>query len=66
MANKDTGWRPKGAMDAYGDYEVWEYNIGPHETNEGEVDGVVELLDEDEDGEVDEDELGLDFDDLSE
>lgn len=29
-------------MDAFGDYEVWEYNVGPHELNEGEVDGEID------------------------
>lgn len=51
MVNRDSGWRPKGAMDAFGDYEVWEYNVGPHELNEGEVDGEIhfgDFLDEDE------------------
>jgi hypothetical protein len=38
-------------MDAFGDYEVWEYNVGPHEINEGEVDGEIDYgpyLDDDE------------------
>lgn len=51
MVNRDSGWRPEGAMDAFGGYEVWEYNVGPHEINEGEVDGEIkfdEYLDEDE------------------
>lgn len=43
MANKDSGWRPNGAMDAFGDYEIWEYNIGPHEINTGEVDGAIDF-----------------------
>ena len=43
MVNRDSGWRPKGAMDAFGDYEVWEYNVGPHELNEGEVDGDIDF-----------------------
>jgi len=43
MAHKDSGWRPEGAMDAFGDYEVWEYNLGPHQINEGEVDGEIDF-----------------------
>ena len=44
MVNRDSGWRPKGAMDAFGEYgEVWEYNVGPHELNDGEVDGEIEF-----------------------
>lgn len=66
MANQDTGWRPKGAMDAYKGYEVWEYNIGPHESNEGEVDGDVSLLDGDGGDDADEEDLGLDFEDRTE
>ena len=51
MVKRDSGWRPDGAMDAFGDYEVWEYNVGPHELNEGEVDGQIDFspyLDDDE------------------
>jgi len=44
MVNRDSGWRPKGAMDAFGDYgEIWEYNVGPHEINDGEVDGDIDF-----------------------
>ena len=43
MAFKDSGWRPEGAMDAYGGYEIWEYERGPHEINEGEVDGEIDF-----------------------
>jgi hypothetical protein len=43
MVNRDSGWRPKGAMDAFGGYEVWEYNVGPHEINDGEVDGDIDF-----------------------
>lgn len=37
-------------MDAYAGYEVWEYNLGPHQRNEGEVDGDVTFGDEVETG----------------
>ncbi len=30
-------------MDAFGDYEVWEYERGPHEINTGEVDGEIDF-----------------------
>jgi hypothetical protein len=30
-------------MDAFGDYEVWEYNLGPHQINPGEVDGEIDF-----------------------
>lgn len=43
MVNRDSGWRPKGAMDAFGGYEIWEYNVGPHEINDGEVDGEIDF-----------------------
>lgn len=42
MVNRDSGWRPDGAMDAFGGYEIWEYNVGPHEINDGEVDGEID------------------------
>lgn len=52
MAHKDSGWRPDGAMDAFSYYEVWEYNLGPHEINEGEVDGKIDFDEyQDEEGE---------------
>jgi len=47
MANKDTGWRPKGAIHPYKGREVWEYEIGPHEVNVGEVDGDVTISGDD-------------------
>ncbi|QKY19026.1 hypothetical protein B4589_001050 [Halolamina sp. CBA1230] len=43
MVNRDSGWRPDGAMDAFGGYEIWEYNVGPHEVNVGEVDGSIDF-----------------------
>ena len=43
MATEDTGWRPKGGLQEYGGYEVWEYDHGPHEENQGEVDGDVQI-----------------------
>ncbi|MFB6157133.1 MAG: hypothetical protein ABEJ34_04765 [Haloferacaceae archaeon] len=45
MANKDLDWRPDGAMETYRGMEVWEYKIGPHHLNEGEVDGDLDLSD---------------------
>ncbi|SFK82614.1 hypothetical protein SAMN04487950_1291 [Halogranum rubrum] len=41
MAHEDTGWRPKGGVEPYRGYDVWEYEIGPHEVNDGEVDGDI-------------------------
>jgi len=51
MAHKDSGWRPDGAMDAFGDYEVWEYNLGPHEINDAEIDGDIDFDEHQEAGE---------------
>jgi hypothetical protein len=48
MAHNDTGWRPKGVEESCGGYEVWEYEIGPHEVNEGEVDGDISFDDDEE------------------
>lgn len=41
MAHYDTGWRPKGATHNYNGYEVWDHGIGPHEVNQGQVDGEI-------------------------
>jgi hypothetical protein len=45
MTKKDLNWRPRGAAETYRGKEVWEYNIGPHEINEGEVDGDIRAED---------------------
>ena len=45
MANRDTGWRPTEGLSTYRGLEVWEYNVGPHQVTEGEVDGDVTILD---------------------
>lgn len=47
MAKKDTGWRPKGGIHPYRGREVWEYELGPHEVNVGELDGDVAIPEED-------------------
>jgi hypothetical protein len=47
MANRDTGWRPKEGLSTYKGFEVWEYNVGPHQQTEGEVDGEVRIEDTD-------------------
>ncbi|MFB6304216.1 MAG: hypothetical protein ABEH47_03545 [Haloferacaceae archaeon] len=43
MAHEELDWRPDGAMETYRGMEVWEYNVGPHQLTEGEVDGEVDL-----------------------
>jgi len=45
MTKKDLDWRPKGASESYRGREVWEYNIAPHELNEGEIDGDIRAED---------------------
>ncbi|WP_224333908.1 hypothetical protein [Haloprofundus halobius] len=37
---KDSGWRPTAAMDEYKGFATWEYETGPQEINQGEVDGA--------------------------
>lgn len=49
-------------MDAFGGYEIWEYNVGPHEINEGEVDGEIDFGEYLEDG--DEEAFPTSVDDL--
>jgi hypothetical protein len=46
MGHKDTGWRPRGGVESYRGYDLWEYEIGPHEVNDGEVDGDISFDDE--------------------
>lgn len=49
MSHKDSGWRPKGAMESYKGMEVFDHGVGPHEVNEGEVDGDISFdLDDEE------------------
>lgn len=43
MAHQDSGWRPHLATETYNGYEVWDHGIGPHELNDGEVDGEIEF-----------------------
>jgi hypothetical protein len=45
MTKRDLDWRPKGAAETYRGKEVWEYNVGPHELNEGETDGDIRAED---------------------
>lgn len=46
MSHDDSGWRPKGGLESYKGYEVWEYEIGPHEVNPGETDGDIAFDDD--------------------
>ncbi|MFB6256585.1 MAG: hypothetical protein ABEH58_07675 [Haloplanus sp.] len=61
MTKRDLDWRPKGAGETYRGGEVWEYNIAPHELNEGEIDGDIRA--EDITGSSDSDSV-IDVDDL--
>lgn len=45
MVHDDSGWRPKGG-ESYKGYQIWEYDIGAHEINNGEVDGDIEFPEE--------------------
>lgn len=47
---KKTDWRPEPAIETIDGYETWSHT-GPHEINDGEVDGEVsfDLDDEDRD-----------------
>ncbi|WP_299333485.1 hypothetical protein [Haloplanus sp.] len=45
MTKKDLDWRPQGANEGYRGREIWEYNIAPHELNEGEIDGDIRAED---------------------
>ena len=48
MGHKDTGWRPDPAR-TYKGYDVAEYEVSPHQINDGETDGEIEF-ERDEDG----------------
>lgn len=39
----DSGWRPTGDGMQYKGYEVWDYDRGPHEINEGQVEPEDDL-----------------------
>lgn len=41
MSHEETGWRPKGAVEKYNGFEVYDHGIWPHEVNQGEVDGDI-------------------------
>jgi hypothetical protein len=45
MTKKDLDWRPKTGSGTYRGKELWEYNIAPHELNEGEIDGDIRAED---------------------
>jgi hypothetical protein len=46
MVKRKVDWKPEAAVDTYKGYEIWEYEVGPHEINEGEVDGDVSFDEE--------------------
>ena len=50
-------------MDAFGGYEIWEYERGPHQINEGEIDGEIDFQASDD---ADEDAFPTSVDDLGE
>lgn len=43
MAHKDLDWKPEGGLETYRGMDVWEYDVGPHQQTEGEVDGDLDL-----------------------
>ena len=45
MTRKDSGWRPHLASDTFDGFEVWDHGIGPHQINDGEVDGDIDFSD---------------------
>ncbi|WP_458210009.1 hypothetical protein [Haladaptatus sp. NG-SE-30] len=47
MSHKDGGWRPDVGLETYAGFELWDHGIGPHEINDGEVDGDVSFDDDD-------------------
>ena len=46
MTHHDSGWRPKGAVETYNGFEVWDHGVFPHELNIAEVDGEIEFDEE--------------------
>jgi hypothetical protein len=38
MPIRDSGRRRTGAVESYDGYEIWEYDHGPHEVNDGDAD----------------------------
>ena len=37
MAHEDSGWRPEGATELYGGFEVWDHGVWPNEFNHGDT-----------------------------
>jgi hypothetical protein len=48
MGHRDTDWRPT-CVESYNGYMIWDHDVGPHQLNDGEVDGNIEF-ERDEDG----------------
>jgi hypothetical protein len=48
MGHRDTDWRPT-CVEGYNGYMIWDHDVGPHQLNDGEVDGDIEF-ERDEDG----------------
>jgi hypothetical protein len=47
MSHKDSGWRPHLGVQSYNGNEMWDHVGGPHEFNDAEVDGEIDLETED-------------------
>lgn len=43
MPHRKTDWRSNLGMESYKGLELWEYGIGSHQKNDGEVDGDIDL-----------------------
>lgn len=42
MAHEDSGWRPEGATETYGGFEVWDHGVWPNEFNHGDTEHADE------------------------
>lgn len=50
MGHRDTDWEPT-CVEGYNGYMIWDHDLGPHQINDGEIDGDIEF-DRDEDGDL--------------
>ena len=44
MSHEDSGWRPKGVTNTFDGSEIWDHGVHANEVNEAEVDGDLDVV----------------------